>query len=654
MGLKRKMTTVFTNKKNSKKDKKREATKREKALSQESLRIQSLQSYSETDSPSFSQEFIAAIESLVSEPFADSGVSCMDRKRSSSVAGQSTIRCNTRIMSRTDHNQTVARPMTARILSRPGEAIQHIETRMKSTLTAEQPLTPSSSEGSMDSNSGASVGSSSDESTSFFDRFVPKRSFSGVNQNQITKLYSISRGYLGEPNSGCEDQTLVMDFEEFEESLRPIIPKVRSPPPSDQNTMYKLMLTDPLRFRKLDGGKPVLPGITETKESVTSRLSDNGRPTTAASLQPSSSNESWVWPKRNTELTPYVKPTRVPEIKYGWKTGPESRHTVSEKLYLYRTINESKNIEKNGLQNAAAKTEESPTPSLLSVLGNTETVEEYLQNINEHACRWTEEDIINPKGEKRFRRKLVEGAYPNKTVAEDTLPRLLRYVWKGKYKKVLKYLKDKTKWQKANNQDKFGRTVLHYAASFADYKMLKILLDIEGINPNIKDCHDKTPLIRAIEMQSLSCVRLLVQAGARARITCRDGRNALAYALTEYGDKCFDIIEYLYNGRGIRDVDFERPHMTLLHQAMVTKKTVNNKKVIKMLLNNATVDINAVEGGGKTPLILAAMKNRVDLMKILLDNKADRCIFDKENKSAAHYLKNGSDGIKVLNKFRSK
>ena len=140
---------------------------------------------------------------------------------------------------------------------------------------------------------------------------------------------------------------------------------------------------------------------------------------------------------------------------------------------------------------------------------------------------------------------------------------------------------------------------MHYAASFADYKMLKILLDIEGINPNIKDCHDKTPLIRAIEMKSLSCVRLLVQAGARARITCRDGRNALEYALTEYGDKCFDIIEYLYNGRGIRDVDFERPHMTLLHQAMIAKKTVNNKKVIKMLLNNATVDINAVEGSGK-------------------------------------------------------
>ena len=257
---------------------------------------------------------------------------------------------------------------------------------------------------------------------------IPYIKFQGVNQNQITKLYSISRGYLGEPNPTCDDQTIVMDFEAFEESMRPVIPKVRSPPPSDQNTMYRLMLTDPLRFRKLDGGKPVLPAILEDKRSGISNLSDNGRPATVsdASLQPSGSNESWVWPKRETELTPYVKPQRVPDIKYGWKSALESRHTVSEKLYLYRTINEGKNIEKNGLQSTPVKTEESPTPSLASIFGNAETVEEYLQNINDHACKWTEEDMINPDGEKRFRRKLVEGAYPNKTIAEDTLPRLLR------------------------------------------------------------------------------------------------------------------------------------------------------------------------------------------------------------------------------------
>lgn len=140
--------------------------------------------------------------------------------------------------------------------------------------------------------------------------------------------------------------------------------------------------------------------------------------------------------------------------------------------------------------------------------------------------------------------------------------------------------------KKINIQDQMGRTALHMAASWADYRSLKLLLKVEGIDLNVKDAHDKTPLFKAIEMQSLACVRLLVQAGAKARVTCRDGRNALEYAITEFGDECYSIIEYLYCARGIRDVDMATRHMNLLHQVTLAKRHVSVDKVIRMIFDS--------------------------------------------------------------------
>ena len=177
--------------------------------------------------------------------------------------------------------------------------------------------------------------------------------------------------------------------------------------------------------------------------------------------------------------------------------------------------------------------------------------------------------------------------------------------WKGKHEKLKKYLKNTKKHSKINRTDKFGRTALHYAASWADYRMLKILLHVQGIDVNVKDQHHKTPLFKAIDMKSLACVRLLVHAGAKARLTCQDERNALEYAITEYGDEAFDIIDFLYNGRGIRDIDLASSNMSLLHKAVVTKRHVTNVKVINMICKPGLVDVDAVEGNKRYVIIFA-------------------------------------------------
>lgn len=96
-------------------------------------------------------------------------------------------------------------------------------------------------------------------------------------------------------------------------------------------------------------------------------------------------------------------------------------------------------------------------------------------------------------------------------------------------------------------------------------------------------------------MRSLACVKLLVEAGAKARITCRDERNVLQYVITEHGDDCFPIIQYLYKERGLKEVDSDIDNMTYLHMAAIAKKHVSVQKIIEMLVGSGA-ELDPVEG----------------------------------------------------------
>ena len=172
---------------------------------------------------------------------------------------------------------------------------------------------------------------------------------------------------------------------------------------------------------------------------------------------------------------------------------------------------------------------------------------------------------------------------------------LCRYVWKGKIGKLRNYFGDIYKHKKINRVDEYGRSALHYAASWADINIIRLLLTIQGINLNMKDAHGKTPLFKAVEMRSLACVKLLVEAGAKARITCCDERDVLQYAITEYGDECFPIIEYLYKERGLKEMISDKNNMTYLHLAAIAKKHVSVQKIIEMLVESGA-ELDPVEG----------------------------------------------------------
>lgn len=81
-----------------------------------------------------------------------------------------------------------------------------------------------------------------------------------------------------------------------------------------------------------------------------------------------------------------------------------------------------------------------PSPTVPNTIEQKgETMEDVLKAIRYHRAEWINED--GHVAEPRVRRKIMEGSYPNFTVKdENELPSLLRYVWKGKLKKLKKYL----------------------------------------------------------------------------------------------------------------------------------------------------------------------------------------------------------------------
>lgn len=230
-----------------------------------------------------------------------------------------------------------------------------------------------------------------------------------------------------------------------------------------------------------------------------------------------------------------------------------------------------------------------------------ETAEHFINNV--YSGKIKDSDDESEDGKKnttmkfRIRRRISVGSYPNESVDENNLPRLLRYAWKGKIKKLEKYLSDKEKHQKINRCDEKGRTALHFAASWGCCRTLNILLKVPGVKLNLRDEDGKTPLFKAVEIRSKKSVEILIEEGANASIASRDSRNAFEYALQELGDNEVDMIKYLYDKGGMRTERKEKGKMSFIHVLTLAKKRVPISNTMKELLN--TENVNATEGNGR-------------------------------------------------------
>ncbi|XP_057295239.1 ankyrin repeat domain-containing protein 36B-like isoform X2 [Hydractinia symbiolongicarpus] len=175
---------------------------------------------------------------------------------------------------------------------------------------------------------------------------------------------------------------------------------------------------------------------------------------------------------------------------------------------------------------------------------------------------------------------------------------------------------------------------------------MKLLLEVPGISLNRRDEDGKTPLYKAVEIRSNNAVKMLLQKGANLLMKARDRRNAFEYALQELGDNSIQMIKYLYNDCGMKDLRKERGKMTFVHLACLARRNIPVTKTLDMLL--ARENINATEGMGRTALMLATQTNRPDIVQLLLHHHADVMHLDMRLTTAKGYAEPDSEIYKML------
>lgn len=169
-----------------------------------------------------------------------------------------------------------------------------------------------------------------------------------------------------------------------------------------------------------------------------------------------------------------------------------------------------------------------------------------------------------------------------------------------------------------------NETPLHFAARRRNYAATKVLLDAGASVTVIREISGDTPLHTAASYGSHDVVRLLLENGAKQEAKDWDGWTPLQCA-------CFwghhAAVEVLLDHKMSQEYhDPVEPHWK---QPLLFAARGGHVKVVDSLLrHNAgllekNADVNYVGDGSHSALIEAAKSNNIEIIKLLLDHKAD-------------------------------
>ena len=203
-----------------------------------------------------------------------------------------------------------------------------------------------------------------------------------------------------------------------------------------------------------------------------------------------------------------------------------------------------------------------------------------------------------------------------------------------------------------NANDRFGHSPLHYAAYKGNPRIVDYLLN-NGGNPNIRGRHDSTPLHSAAWGRNVQAIELLLEDGADVDARTDEGETPGMTAALR-GEK--DILEILFalsadphatdiHGTNLIDLAAAGGHkaiVDLLQEIGVSNKNplhvaagLGDLNKIKRLLENGH-SVNKRDAFGATPLLVAMVSGKEDVVDFLLSKNANPLLSAKDGYTLMH------------------
>lgn len=150
-----------------------------------------------------------------------------------------------------------------------------------------------------------------------------------------------------------------------------------------------------------------------------------------------------------------------------------------------------------------------------------------------------------------------------------------------------------------------------------------------GFDPNTVDEAGQPGLMMAVDLQSVRAVEALLSApNIQAEVRNKKGESALMLCAIR-GDLAMAklLIEH--------DADVNKTGWTPLHYA-ASGTSQNQVEMVRLLLDNAAY-IDAASPNGSTPLMMAAMYGRSDVLKVLIEEGADASLRNEKGLTAIDF-----------------
>ncbi len=203
-----------------------------------------------------------------------------------------------------------------------------------------------------------------------------------------------------------------------------------------------------------------------------------------------------------------------------------------------------------------------------------------------------------------------------------------------------------------NATDRFGHSPMHYASYKGNPRIVEYLLRSGG-DPNTKGRHKSTPLHSAAWGRNIQVLELLLEEGANVNARTDEGETPCMTAALR-GEK--DILEILFSlsadphvkdnhGTNLIDLAAAGGHKSIVE--LLTEIGVMNQNPlhvaaglgdlneIKRLLNKG-IPVNARDAFGATPLLIAMVSGKEDVIDFLLSKKANPHISAKDGYTIIH------------------